>query len=208
MFISGDSWRERTQQILGLMPGAPARPPHEHDTDMEGHHSAFWKITSGAAFAVSANGLADAEGMGIVLADRAEALSRDPSREEVLILAHGPEDDEENERWISAIDAHAEYVRRRLPFHGVHVETLREDWPEKRTLAEQRIHEIARNTAESDRTLIVIPFRVHGFGPYADALEGIDYVADGQGLIPHPQITAWLDQQVSILSADFFTAPY
>jgi hypothetical protein len=50
----------------------------------------------------------------------------------------------------------------------------------------------------------VIPFRVHGFGPYADVLEGLEYVSDGKGLIPHSEIAHWLEQQVATLVASPF----
>ena len=77
--------------------------------------------------------------MASVLVDRARTLSREPQREDVLILAHGPGDDAENERWLAHLEERAEAVRRALPFRTVRVETLREDWPEKRKDAEQRI---------------------------------------------------------------------
>jgi hypothetical protein len=48
----------------------------------------------------------------------------------------------------------------------------------------------------------VIPFRVQGFGPYAKVLEGLDYVSDGQGLIPHPSVTEWIGHQAETLRTE------
>lgn len=201
LFVSGDSWYERTAQIVGLAPGAPPRPAAEPQAGHGGHRMAFWRLDGDAAFALSREGLMDAPEMGEVLAERARALSADPVREDVLILAHGPEDDAENARWLARIDALAEAVRRALPFRRVQVETLREDWPEKRREAEARIRAfVGRAEAEGGRAL-VIPFRVQGFGPYRDVLAGLDYVADGRGLVPDPRVAEWVRRQAYVLRA-------
>lgn len=210
LFISGESWYDRTEQILGLVPGAPDAPPSSGSTtefgDRErGGHGAhdqertFWMIRTRASFALNRAGLAEAGGMGAVLADRARALSRDPQREVVLILAHGPGDDDENARWLQTIDKRANAVRHALPFRRVVVETLREDWPAKRRESEQRIRALVEGARNDGVATIVIPFRVQGFGPYADVLAGLDYVADGQGLLPHAAVSEWIVEQAELL---------
>jgi hypothetical protein len=194
LFISGESWYDRTEQILGLRRGAPDSGDAGRDRAME-----FWRIQTEASFALTTHGLADAEAMGTVLADRARSLSRDPQREDVLILAHGPGDDSENERWTAQIDRRAEAVRDALPFRRVQVMTLREDWPEKRENAEGRIRTFVEHARDDGITTIVIPFRVQGFGPYASVLAGLEYVADGQGLVPHAAVTQWIAEWIVAL---------
>jgi len=209
LFISGNSWYERTQQILGLLEGAPDRPvaqDHDHRSTDE-HTMEFWQIETDASFALSREGLADAEEVGSVLADRARRLSVDPQHEDVLILAHGPEDDAENERWLASIDAHADAVRESLPFRRVRVDSLREDWPEKRDAAERRIREFVQTSLDEGGKAVVIPFRVQGFGPYAEVLEGLDYVADRHGLLPHEAVTDWIRRQADALREGTFHAP-
>lgn len=211
LFISGESWHERTEQILGLRPGAPARPaqdPHAaHGAGHGGHSMEFWRVSSNAQFAVSVEGLANAPEMGAVLAERAQALSQDAGRESVLIIAHGPEDDAENERWLQLIDQRAEAVRQAGAYRDVHVETLREDWPEKRAASEARIRAYAEAAAQNNGRLIVVPYRVAGFGPYAQVLEGLEYASDGRGLIPSPQVEHWVRRQIAELGAGEFRAP-
>lgn len=206
LFISGDSWYERTRQILGVIEGAPPRPAHDPEAHQDGEHSGhsmeFWRVDADANFAVSIEGLAEAPEMGAVLADRAATLSTDPEHEDVLILAHGPEDDEEDQRWLQYMEAHAAVIREALPFHGIAVETLREDWPEKRELAEQRIRQYVENSTREGRKVLVLPFRVHGFGPYEDVLDGLDYVADGRGLVPHASVTDWIERQIVMLDRE------
>jgi hypothetical protein len=228
LFVSGDSWLERTEQIFGLRAGAPAAPiahgaQHTHAAPAEHHahagHSAasgpapaghgehamaFYRVESRSRFALSSEGLADAPGMGQVLAERVGALSKVPAREDVLILAHGPGDDEENTRWLAKIDARAAAIRALAPFRRVQVESLREDWPDKRVVAEQRIRAFVSRATADGGIAIVLPFRVQGFGPYAQVLEGLDYVSDGKGLIPHGEVGKWIERQIVELAAKPF----
>jgi sirohydrochlorin cobaltochelatase len=207
LFVSGSSWLERTEQILGVRPGAPAHDPAAHTEAHGGHSMAFFRVESAAAFTMSTAGLAEADEMGPILADRAKALSKDPGKEDVLVLAHGPGDDTENEQWLAQIDARAESIRAAAPFRRVEVATLREDWPEERKVAEQQIRAfVERAKAEGGRA-IVIPFRVHGFGPYADVLQGLEYSSSGEGLLPHPNVTTWIDRQVTSLRDGPFRPP-
>ncbi len=59
---------------------------------------------------------------------------------------------------------------------------------------------VARAQAEG-RKAIVIPFRLSGFGPYAEVLSGQEYVADKRGLLPHVNITSWIRRQAGELQA-------
>ena len=210
LYISGESWYQRTRQIVGLEPGAPSKPsPSAHDAHAGhaahgGHSMEFWRLDSDAGFALSRDGLADAPQMGAVLVDRARALSKDPAREDVLILAHGPGDDAENARWLHKIDARADAVRKALPFRRVQVVTLREDWPDKRVAAEKQIRDFVARSKQEGGHAIVIPFRVQGFGPYAKVLEGLDYVSDGKGLVPSSEVTDWVREQAAVLRAGAF----
>lgn len=219
LFVSGESWFERTEQILGVRPGEIVDQPehmmhaghghghghgHGNPHGHHGHHMASFRIETTASFALSTQGLAGAPGMGAVLADRAAALSKAPEREDVLILAHGPGDDAENERWLKDLDARAAAVRARAAFRRVEVATLREDWRDKREAAEKHVRGFVERAHAEGGQAIVIPFRVHGFGPYADVLKGLDYVSDGHGLIPHPEVTRWLEARVAQLVAGPF----
>src|SRR5262249_53596213 len=140
-------------------------------------------IDTNARYALSNEGLADAPEMDGVLADRARALSRNPAKEDVLILAHGPGDDAENDRWVAHIAERTAALRAALPFRRVEVQTLREDWREKRTAAEQRARAYVERATAEGGTAIVIPYRVEGFGPYAKVFDGLHYASDGAGLL-------------------------
>ncbi len=208
LFVSGESWLERTRQILGMEPGAPRR---EDAPAPSGHHhhdfaATFWRVESSATFAMSLEGLSEADEMSRVLVDRVRGLSDDTSRESVLILAHGPGDDGENERWIANMKALAAPLET-MGFRAVEVQTLREDWTGKREQAEREIRGFVEAAGTDDGRCLVVPFRVFGFGPYAEVLEGLDYVSDGLGLLPHEAVSAWMERQAESLRQGPFVTP-
>jgi len=147
-----------------------------------------------AEILISRSGVAGSPFVDDILADRARALSIDPTRECVLLLAHGPGDDGENERWLANMNRRADRLREVGPFLDIRCETLREDWPDRREAAEARIREYVRGRSAEGARVIVIPFRVAGFGPYAEVLGGLEYVSDGRGFCPHPNMSRWIDE--------------
>lgn len=61
--------------------------------------------------------------------------------------------------------------------------------------AEERIHEFITTGNENDGGVIVVPFRLYGFGPYKEVLDGLEYVNNRKGLLPHPKVTNWVRKQ-------------
>ena len=55
--------------------------------------------------------------------------------------------------------------------------------------------------------VIVIPFRVAGFGPYARVLEGLPYASDGRALLPSAEVERWVRRQARELTAGTFRKP-
>ncbi|MBI5865707.1 MAG: hypothetical protein HZB38_14600 [Planctomycetes bacterium] len=217
MFISGESFLPETEYILGLrreVPTAAFASQNEKPQDRQGaaehcqtdgktdskghdggpaHHMApLEPISPVAKIVLSRQGVAESPLVDDILVERVKGLSRNPSQESVLILAHGPGDDDENGRWLVNMERRIQRLRELGPFREVRSETLREDWPEKRAKAQQRIRRYVEAGNRDGGRVIVVPFRIAGFGPYAEALQGCDYVADGRGFCPHPNMTRWV----------------
>lgn len=202
LFVSGESWYQRTSQIFGLEEGAPAKTAHSHDQAHTAMPMGFWKIDSNIGFHLSKEGLAEAEEMDQVLLSRAQALSENPQSEVLAIIAHGPADDAEDRRWIAEISKRTVLLQRELNLRDVRVFTLREDWEEKREGAEAEIRDYLQAAANRGLTPLVVPFRVQGFGPYAGVLSGLDYRADHQGLTPHANVARWIENQAEALRVE------
>lgn len=151
-----------------------ARAQLDHDLDLVTHD----------------HGLMDTNLVRDILIDRAVALSDAPSEASVLLIGHGMGDERKN----AAVEADLERIADTMAARGfarVESTTLREDWPEKRSLAEAEIREFVDREADAGRRVIVLPARLSGFGPYAEVLDGLEYVA-GEGILPHPALSDWI----------------
>lgn len=188
LFLSGSSFREQTYYYLGVSDAAPTRfllmGPGSSDVD------AREPIEHGLEISTHEDGLLTSAHAQSILADRARALSHDPSAESVLFIAHGMGDDAENQRVLDAM-AVASASLRGERFARVGATALREDWPEARAIAEEEIRSFVDEENRVGRDVLVVPARLFGFGPYASVLGEREY-REGAGLLPHPAITTWI----------------
>ncbi len=203
LFMDGRSFLSQTEYLLGVS-GQP--PPfflhHDH------HHHEMTRdavrllrgseipppLEVESQVVLSSAGLLDSRLAGDVLLDRVRALSESPAAESVLVIGHGVGSDARDRYWKDRMQSLTRGLKALGPFREVRVETLREDWEDKRRVAEERIRGFVSKQSREGRVLVV-PFRVFGFGPYGEVLEGLDYRADGRGLLPHRNVTRWLQQQ-------------
>jgi len=193
LFLSGASFLHQTEYLLGLRQDAPAHPILHHGGG--GHHGSatLHPLAHGMEIRLSRDGLGAADVARRILVDRATAASLDPAAERVLVLAHGMEDDEENAQVLAHMQATVDALRAQ-GFQDAFAATLREDWPEARAASEAAIRAwMTAETGQGTRTLVV-PFRLSGFGPYAEVLEGLDYTPT-PGLLPHDGVAAWVAEQ-------------
>jgi sirohydrochlorin ferrochelatase len=133
-----------------------------------------------------------------ILASRAESISSAPTREAVIIVAHGPVPEEDNARWLEDMAALAQIVAKRAPYHSVDYLTVRDDAPAP--IREQATGElralVTRRASEGNRPLVV-PLLM-SFGGIEQGirkrLEGLDYTMAAQGLIPDARIESWIKE--------------
>jgi len=196
LFLSGEAFAAQTRYYVGFSDEPPqpfilmgpassdprAREPLSHSLDVATHD----------------DGLLGSVEVERIVQDRATALSSEPSRESVLVLAHGMGDD--------ASDARLQKTMERLKgpllehgFANVMTATLREDWPDERRAATAAIRDYVAMERASGRRVLVVPLRLFGFGPYADVLEGLTYLP-GESLLPHPAVGQWIRHKVDEIS--------
>ncbi|GMQ81781.1 MAG: hypothetical protein BMS9Abin05_1217 [Rhodothermia bacterium] len=186
LFISSESFLHSTEYLFGLRDDPPVA---YHDS------TTTTRLELAVPVSISRLGLLDAPPIGEILSDRALALSLEPVEEAVLIVGHGPDDDLENEIWIRRMNDLANQVRYAAPFHKVYVNTLREDWTNKRAVVEKELRAFIVSEASEGRTVLIIPFRLYGFGPYSDVFDGLNYRADSLGFLPDERISNWIREQ-------------
>lgn len=140
-----------------------------------------------------------------ILHERILEMSTDPSKETILIVAHGPNDEADNRKWVQTMDRLADQVRQlqaqsgAAAFKQIFCLTVRDD-------ADQPIYEQAKEHLRSlvyqagkDGEVIVVPLLLASGGieaGYVERLQGLKYRWTGKTLLPHPLISRFLEESV------------
>lgn len=200
LFISGASFLEQTRYFVGLSDVPPSFFIPSHGGHGGGDHAApNTPIEHALTVATHDDGLMGSPEAAEILEGRALALSTDKANESVLLIAHGMGDEAENQAVIDAMRQVASSIGED-GFARVEVATLREDWPAARVEEEARIRAFVEAENAAGRRVIVLPYRLNGFGPYATVLEGLSYVA-AEALLPHDAVARWIERKAAEISA-------
>lgn len=210
VFSLESSFKEGTEYILGLRESAD-HSAHGHGDEMADgaspHPTAPSKIRSGSAFH-TLGGLEASPLFAEALLDRAYQVSKESSKETVILLAHGTEGEAQNNHWLknlSTLTAHMKETAmgKGRVFRDIQYATWREDWPKLRENAIQDIRKKVEDASKNGGTAIVIPARTTRAGQEEEWLKGLDYVFNGNGFAPHPKFVAWLEEQIQQSLAHF-----
>jgi hypothetical protein len=69
----------------------------------------------------------------------------------------------------------------------------------KRSDSEIEIRSFIGAAQDRGDDVIVIPYRVQGFGPYRQVLHNLTFRSNGLGLLPHPNVGKWITNQSNML---------
>jgi sirohydrochlorin ferrochelatase len=173
---------------------------HGTGSDPHAHHhmasaGALTPVIPGPFPSVDVTGALDESPETVTaLKDRAHALGGAPNREAVLLVAHGPNDDGDNERWIANLKKLAEGVKEE-GFAAVETATLRDDAPPPvRDAATQKLRDQVAALGKDGKTVLVLPVLISAGGiegGIAKRLEGLDCKL-GEPLGGHPALSAWI----------------
>ncbi len=190
LFVSGESFLHPTEYLLGLR----SDPPR---VAMIGHKmvdgSTVDPIATDLELLLAREGLAGSDEVAEIVTERAAVAGTPPGGTGVVMIGHGMGDEGKNRRVLARMQRTAGHLHD-LGYAEVEVATLREDWPKARAASEERIRRVVARMNASWDTVVVIPYRVSGFGPYAQVLEGLEYLAT-EGFLPHPRISDWIEAQ-------------
>ena len=134
-----------------------------------------------------------------VLGERIRALSHNAHEERIVLIAHGPTSDEDNAQWLAAMARVALRVQEAGGFVAVVPVTMRDDAPTSiRDASTRQLRGIVQQQSAQGRTLVV-PLLVANGGietKIPQRLKGLSYAYNGQALLPHPKVSAWIAQRV------------
>lgn len=158
-----------------------------------GHAFSLERVKSRVPISMSA-ALDDDPLVARILTERARALSREPARETIVLVAHGPVDEAALSAWEASLSRSAARVREAGGFKSCVFATLRDDAaPEVRARAVSALRAMVEAGAQDGRALVVPVLIARGGieGKIARDLAGLDYAWDGRTLMPHEGFEAW-----------------
>ena len=132
-----------------------------------------------------------------ILTSRARSISRAPAGEAVVIVAHGPNDEDDNRRWLANMASLAERLRRQEEgFAAVEYLTLRDDAPKPvRDASTAELRAVVMRHTSGGRRVLIVPLLV-SFGGIEkglrERLEGLDYSMPSAGLVPDDRLVDWV----------------
>jgi len=140
--------------------------------------------------------------VGEILADNVKAVSRDPAAEAVVLIAHGPEDPDDNAKELVNLGRQADTVRRETGISEVIYGTLQDDAPPAiRQGNVDRIREQMQALEAKGKRLIVAPVLMTSQGGVTGRIKrdlgGLDYELIDKGITEHALFSAWINQTIA-----------
>jgi sirohydrochlorin cobaltochelatase len=195
-----------TQYLLGLRKEMPADlaifAKMSHGTDATDHSNHGAAPTDGTIpvshrASIRITSALDAHPLVADIVDaRAREISVTPSTEAVVLVAHGPTRDDENDRWLVNLRTLATSVNSRTPYASIDAITVRDDAPAPiRDAATRELRALVEKQTALGRRVILVPILLSYGGIEAGIrkrLEGLTYQMPSKALAPDPKIVAWV----------------
>ena len=134
-----------------------------------------------------------------IVLERAKAVSQEPSTESIILIAHGPTGEEDNQRWLETMGRLAKQVQAQGQFRAVVPVTMRDDAPRQVRQAATRAMRTLVKMQSAHGSAIVVPLLLANGGieqKIPKRLAGLTYTFQSQALLPHPKVARWIARQV------------
>ena len=131
-----------------------------------------------------------------ILVTRARAIAPSHANHAVILVAHGPESDEDNRLWLDDMQAIAARVKTSLACASVDVVTVRDDAPAPiRDAATVELRALVASRIDVGHRVLVVPLLL-SFGGVEQGirkrLDGLEYTMSSQGLAPDDRLADWV----------------
>ncbi|VAW34725.1 hypothetical protein MNBD_GAMMA01-563 [hydrothermal vent metagenome] len=134
-----------------------------------------------------------------IIYDRIKKLSKKPKNETIIILAHGPNSEADNKNWIKEINSISEQIREKNNYKQIFGLTVRDDANEEvYEQAKEHLRTLVYQAGKSS-DVIVVPLLLSQGGieqGYVKRLKGLNYKWSGETLLPHKNITKFIQASV------------
>ena len=131
-----------------------------------------------------------------VLASRARAISREPAKEALIVVAHGPNEENDNRRWLADMASLVARIKQAETFATIEYLTLRDDAPRPvRDAATAQLRGIVQRELAAGRRALIVPLLI-SFGGIErglrERLDGLSYTMAEAALMPDDRLAAWV----------------
>ena len=131
-----------------------------------------------------------------ILLSRALEVSEQPEEEVVVVVAHGPSSDEDNDRWLESMETLVERVRPRTGFSRIESLTVRDDASDPvREQATAELRAVVEGVVREGKSALIVPLLLSYGGIEVGIrrrLEGLPYRMAGQALLPDERLSEWV----------------
>lgn len=135
-----------------------------------------------------------------ILIDYTREVSKNPANEVVILVAHGPEDVEDNGPDLALLQVHADRLKAAGKYSDVKAINLQDDaYPPIRKGNVKELRRWITSAQRSGKTVIVTVAATNSFGVQQhirEDLRGLDYVYAEKGLAEHPNYLQWIQAAV------------
>ena len=139
--------------------------------------------------------------VGEILIDRAREVSTSPDKEAVIVVAHGPVPEDDNNRWLEDMKVLAEQMDDATSFAAIKYLTVRDDAPKPiRDTATTELRQLVAEQSSLGRRVLIVPLLLSYGGiekGVRQRLEGLDYVMATRALMPDDRLREWVQQSVA-----------
>lgn len=145
--------------------------------------------------------------VGDILLDYAREISRVPAREEVIIVAHGPEGAADNAAQLAMLQRLADYVAARSAYAAVRVATLQDDASAAvRAANVARLRGLVTDAQAQGREVLLVTNLLGTRTVQARVrrdLRGLRYRFNRKGLVQHPNFIEWINRALAAGLTEF-----
>jgi hypothetical protein len=146
------------------------------------------------------SGLDDDPLVAEILLERAQQLSRQAAEETVVLVAHGPVQETDQQVWAAHMEQMARWIQQQGGFRAVVARTLRDDAPaEVKAQAKTALREAVAEATQHGRAVVVPLLLAQGGVEHKipKLLTGLTYLYNGHTLLPHNKLVQWIARQVA-----------
>jgi sirohydrochlorin ferrochelatase len=136
-----------------------------------------------------------------ILITRALEVSETPADEVVVVVAHGPSSEEDNDLWLGNMSLLVKRMRAAASFSRIDHLTVRDDAPDDvQAKATLELRSVVERGAEEGKSVLIVPLLLSYGGiekGIRERMEGLDYRMAAQGLLPDDRLAGWVLAQAS-----------